>query len=84
MISRRFPEGDGFAKGETFVLVWAVVGALATLIYGRLRGCTVGGALFLTMMALVLLPLLIFIVLVVAFASCNCNVGGDRPCRRWA
>jgi hypothetical protein len=56
--------------------LWAVVVALATLIYGGLRGCTVGGALFLTMMALVLLPFLIFIVLVVAFASCNCNVGG--------
>ena len=58
------------------MLVWAVVVAVATLVYGRLRGYTMSGMLFLTIVALLLIPLLIMIVVIVALGSCNCDPGG--------
>jgi hypothetical protein len=62
--------------GLDFVVVWAAVVAVTTLVYGHLRGHTAAKILLFTIGALLVLPLLIFIVVVVALSSCNCNPGG--------
>ena len=62
------------SQGLDSIIVWGAVVALAALVYSRrFRGYTWAGALFMTVMAVLLIPLVTVMFFAIAFTG---NVGG--------